>query len=363
MIILLRALVNATLVLLVCLLTPALAQGSLNDIVARSQEAVVRIQVHYFKNDRAETVHVGEGTAFFISPDGYILTAAHVFSDEKRYDRHEVRICRPEQSTICDIHAKLVERDAEKDVALLQTTGFRPWLYLPIGSSNEVSGPGQFLYIGFANGMQTFNTLLVTSLRDEGKWRAELSTSPGSSGSPVLDYRGCVYGMIVQGLTHQTRILPSGRFLALVENLVPEAARQRCRHKASDPMPPPITASRNDKKEAPAVAPEPSGTLSAAQKADLRRLLEVASGQLIYHHGRFARNVAYAGREYLSSGLFFYPEQHRRLHSKLPQAERASVAARYDEIREEVFTRYPEINSSSYSAVAAAFGQAAQQPR
>ena len=352
------ALLSAIFVLLALSPLPARAQGGLNDIVARSREAVVRLQVHYFKNDSAETKRIDEGTAFFISPEGYALTAAHVFGNEKLFDRHEVRICRPEQDSICDIHAKIVESDAQRDLALLQTTGFRPWPYLPIGASNEINKPGQFLYIGFANGLQTFNTLLVTSLRDEGLWRAELSTSPGSSGSPVLDQRGCVYGMIVQGGTHQTRILPSGRFLALVENLVPESSRQKCRGYNAAPARSTSTSPRHDEAE-PTVGP--SGTLNSAQKADLRRLLEVASNQLIYHSGRFAKNIAYIGREYLSSGLFFYPQQHRRLHSKLPQTERAAVAARYDEIREDIFTRYPELNGSNYSSVAAAFGEAVRQ--
>ncbi len=357
------ALPSALFLLSAILPVAALAQGGLSDVVARSQEAVVRLQVHYFRKDSSETAHVAEGTAFFISPDGYALTAAHVLSDEKQYARHEVRICRPEQDSICDIHAKIVESDPQRDLALLQTTGFRAWPYLPIGSSNEITKPGQFLYIGFANGMQTFNSLLVTSLRDEGLWRAELSTSPGSSGSPVLDDRGCVYGLVVQGLTHQTRILPSGRFLALVDNLVPATGRQLCRRLASDPSQRPMTASHNDKTGKIESPDLPAGILSADQKADLRRLLDVAAGQLIYHRGGFAKNISYAGREYLGSGLFFYPEQHRRLHSKLPQSERAAVAARYDEIKEEVFTRYPELNSSTYAKVAAAFGEAAQQTR
>jgi serine protease Do len=139
---------------------------------------------------------MGTGSGFLVSSDGYILTDAHVVSDEK-----QVRVRWPDGvETIAS-----VERVARnRDVAILKTN---PRDRSPLALKRGRLTPGQRVYaIGSPKGKEFAGTVssgVFSADRTVGGLRyiqSDTMVSHGSSGGPLLDENGAVIGLTDLGI-------------------------------------------------------------------------------------------------------------------------------------------------------------------
>ena len=136
----------------------------------------------------------GQGSGFIVSPDGVILTNAHVVrgADEvtvKLTDRREFR-------------AKVLGQDARTDVAVLKidASGLPT---VPLGSSQALKAGEWVLAIGSPFGFENTVTAGVVSakgrsLPDDSAVpfiQTDVAVNPGNSGGPLFNTRGEVVGI------------------------------------------------------------------------------------------------------------------------------------------------------------------------
>lgn len=135
----------------------------------------------------------GAGSGFIVSPDGVILTNAHVVqnADEvtvKLQDRREFR-------------AKVLGSDPRTDVAVLKIDA-KNLPVTPIGKSKSVQVGEWVLAIGSPFGLESTVTAGVVSATgrsiDEGAVpfiQTDVAVNPGNSGGPLFNTRGEVVGI------------------------------------------------------------------------------------------------------------------------------------------------------------------------
>ena len=135
----------------------------------------------------------GAGSGFIISPDGVILTNAHVVRDAsevtvKLQDRREFR-------------AKVLGSDPKTDVAVLKIEA-KNLPVVPIGKSTDLKVGEWVLAIGSPFGLESSVTAGVVSAKgrsiDEGNVpfiQTDVAVNPGNSGGPLFNTRGEVIGI------------------------------------------------------------------------------------------------------------------------------------------------------------------------
>ena len=137
----------------------------------------------------------GLGSGFIISPDGYILTNAHVVAD---FDDVTVRLADSKR----ELKAKVVGVDKRTDVALIKVEG-KDLPVAKLGNSAQLE-PGQWVAaigspFGFANTI-TAGIISATgrSLPDETYVpfiQTDVAVNPGNSGGPLINLKGEVVGI------------------------------------------------------------------------------------------------------------------------------------------------------------------------
>ncbi len=175
----------------------------------------------------------GGGTGFFVTNDGYVLTAYHVVEDATRV---------VVQTKKLRLAAKVIKTDPTNDVALLKITGayapatvtntftqgrtptagpeatagnprlfpvtsnFKP---LPIANGNAIKLGSSVATMGFPNTRIQGRELKFTrgeinslaGFKDNPRYyQVSTPVQPGNSGGPLLDEAGNVVGMILSGL-------------------------------------------------------------------------------------------------------------------------------------------------------------------
>jgi serine protease Do len=137
----------------------------------------------------------GIGSGFIITPDGYILTNAHVVAD---FDEVTVRLADAKR----EFKAKVVGLDKRTDVALLKVEA-KDLPSAKLANSSQVE-PGQWVAaigspFGFAN---TITAGIVSAtgraLPDESFVpfiQTDVAVNPGNSGGPLINLKGEVVGM------------------------------------------------------------------------------------------------------------------------------------------------------------------------
>jgi serine protease Do len=136
----------------------------------------------------------GEGSGFIVSPDGVILTNAHVVSDAdevtvKLQDRREYR-------------AKVLGSDPKTDVAVLKIEA-KNLPVVPIGNTRNLQVGEWVLAIGSPYGLESTVTAGVVSAKgrslpgDTGVpfIQTDVAVNPGNSGGPLFNTRGEVVGI------------------------------------------------------------------------------------------------------------------------------------------------------------------------
>jgi serine protease Do len=135
----------------------------------------------------------GEGSGFIVSPDGIILTNAHVVRDAnevtvKLQDRREYR-------------AKVLGSDPKTDVAVLKIDA-KNLPVVPIGNSRNLQVGEWVLAIGSPYGLESTVTAGVVSAKGRALpgdsvpfIQTDVAVNPGNSGGPLFNTRGEVVGI------------------------------------------------------------------------------------------------------------------------------------------------------------------------
>jgi serine protease Do len=135
----------------------------------------------------------GEGSGFIVSPDGVILTNAHVVADAdevtvKMQDRREYR-------------AKVLGSDPKTDVAVLKIDA-KNLPVVPLGSTRNLQVGEWVMAIGSPYGLESTVTAGVVSAKgrsiDQGGVQfiqTDVAVNPGNSGGPLFNTRGEVVGI------------------------------------------------------------------------------------------------------------------------------------------------------------------------
>ena len=136
----------------------------------------------------------GEGSGFIVSPDGYILTNAHVVDhanevDVRLTDRREFK-------------AKVVGIDKESDVALIKIAA-KDLPVVKLGTSREAKVGEWVVAIGSPYGFENSATAGIISAKSRSLPDAtyvpfiqtDVAVNPGNSGGPLFNLAGEVIGI------------------------------------------------------------------------------------------------------------------------------------------------------------------------
>jgi serine protease Do len=141
---------------------------------------------------RGEVVY-GAGSGFIVSPDGVILTNAHVVRDAdevtvKLQDRREYR-------------AKVLGSDPKTDVAVLKIDA-KNLPVVPMGNTRNLQVGEWVLAIGSPYGLESTVTAGVVSAKGRSLpndsvpfIQTDVAVNPGNSGGPLFNTRGEVVGI------------------------------------------------------------------------------------------------------------------------------------------------------------------------
>ena len=157
---------------------------------------------------------IASGTGFFITDDGYLISNNHVVKDALKVSL---------LTRAGSIDAKVVQVDADNDLALLKAEGkFSP---LSIAESDAVKLGSMVATIGFPNPtLQGFSPKLtrgeISSLNgvqdDPREFQISVQVQPGNSGGALVDERGNVIGIVSAKLSAREALDATG---ALPENV------------------------------------------------------------------------------------------------------------------------------------------------
>jgi len=147
-------------------------------------------------DDQPEQGYIGSG--FLLSPDGYVLTNAHVVEGAD-----EVTVTLTDKR---EFKAKIIGSDQRTDVALLKiaATGLP---FVKIGSVDRLKVGEWVIAIGSPFGLESTVTAGIVSAkqRETGDYlqllQTDVAINPGNSGGPLINMRGEVVGINSQILS------------------------------------------------------------------------------------------------------------------------------------------------------------------
>jgi serine protease Do len=141
----------------------------------------------------------GEGTGFFVHPDGYALTNNHVVEGAR-----EITVRTASDKVY---KARVIGRDPRTDLALIKVDGNEPFPVAPLGDSSKVQVGEWVLAIGNPLGLSHTVTAGIVSavgrseVAPQGRAmyasfiQTDASINPGNSGGPLVNIRGEVIGI------------------------------------------------------------------------------------------------------------------------------------------------------------------------
>ena len=152
---------------------------------------------------------LGMGTAFFITADGYLVTADHVVRGI-----HTVRVKIGTQY----YDAKVIRNDQKVDLALLKIEG-TAFTALPLAGKKDPDLGADVFTIGFPNPeLQGFEAKYtdgkissLSGVRDDpSRFQVTVPLQPGNSGGPLINRFGAVDGVVVGSLNDTYVLVESG---------------------------------------------------------------------------------------------------------------------------------------------------------
>lgn len=130
------------------------------------------------------------GTGFFISSNGYLVTAAHVVQDAKII-------------LFGDYDAELLYINVESDIALLKVSTNVEIDYIPVATDNAAVRGEEIRTFGFPHALGFFEIrgrVVATEIEGNGEHDKkdiyDIDVEPGMSGSPVVNANNQVIGVI-----------------------------------------------------------------------------------------------------------------------------------------------------------------------
>jgi len=134
----------------------------------------------------------GVGSGFILTPDGYVMTNAHVVEDAS-----EVLVTLPDKR---EFKAKIVGADKRTDVAVvkIEATGLPA---VKVGDISRLRVGEWVMAIGSPFGLENTVTAGIVSAkqRDTGDYlpfiQTDVAINPGNSGGPLINMRGEVVGI------------------------------------------------------------------------------------------------------------------------------------------------------------------------
>jgi len=147
-------------------------------------------------DDQAEQGYIGSG--FLLSPDGYVMTNAHVVEGAD-----EVTVTLTDKR---EFKAKIIGSDQRTDVALIKidATGLP---FVKIGNVDRLKVGEWVIAIGSPFGLESTVTAGIVSAkqRETGDYlqllQTDVAINPGNSGGPLINMRGEVVGINSQILS------------------------------------------------------------------------------------------------------------------------------------------------------------------
>ena len=167
-------------------------------VAERAAPGVVAIAVASRLDERGRKVPGGGGSGFVFTPDGLVLTNAHVVADAR-----EIEVLTTSGLTLA---ADVLGTDPHTDVALLRVASSQPLPVLELGSSRGIRVGQLVVAIGNPFGYECTVTAGVVSalgrsLRAttgrliEDVIQTDAALNPGNSGGPLLDSSGRAIGV------------------------------------------------------------------------------------------------------------------------------------------------------------------------
>jgi serine protease Do len=207
---------------------------SFEKLAQMTSRAVVQINVSGYAlapesdgNVAALTREHGVGSGVVLSPDGYIVTNAHVVRNAQKISVtfHSREALPAKEDSATAVSAQLIGLDRETDLAVLKVdrTGLPS---LMLGDSDKVRQGQLVVAFGSPLGLSNSMTMGVVSaperqLREEDFMeyiQTDTPINPGNSGGPLVDVTGAVIGINTMILTQSGG--SEGVGLAIPSNLV-----------------------------------------------------------------------------------------------------------------------------------------------
>lgn len=168
---------------------------ALAELVARVRPALVRLRVRR-EGEAGAGARRTSGSGFFVHPDGYLVTNAHVVEGAGAI---EVRLASGRV-----LPGTVVGRDRRADVALVRVRAGEPVPVLPLGDSDRLR-PGELvLALGHPFGLEQSVSLGVVSRAGAAPRglapgfdviQTDAAVHPGQSGGPLVNVAGHVVGV------------------------------------------------------------------------------------------------------------------------------------------------------------------------
>ncbi len=151
----------------------------------------VSIQVYQKASPAVVTIRAGNGngSGSIISPDGLVLTGAHVVSGFRR-----VQVT---TSTGTRYTAQVIATDRQRDLALLRLENVQGRLpTIPLANRDGIQVGQRVFAIGSPFGLSgTYTTGILSRIAPNGDLQTDAAINPGNSGGPLLNSRGELIGV------------------------------------------------------------------------------------------------------------------------------------------------------------------------
>ncbi len=193
---------------------PGAALPEFREVIARARQAVASIST-LERTSGQNPLHgvvpapidadqqKGLGSGFFIHPDGYLVTNAHVVEDVLG-----IRVFIPREGGWREFPARILGLDRFTDVALLKVDGGDyEFATLPLGDSDALEVAEWVAAVGNPFGLRHSVSLGVISFKGRNDVRpagregyfdylqTDAAINPGNSGGPLINQRGEVVGI------------------------------------------------------------------------------------------------------------------------------------------------------------------------
>ncbi|MDD5597126.1 MAG: trypsin-like peptidase domain-containing protein [Victivallaceae bacterium] len=164
----------------------------------------------------------GQGSGFFVSPDGYILTNFHIVRGQSSF--------KAVLNDGAEYEAELVGIDPPSDLALLKITAERKFPFLEFADMRKLKIGYWAIAIGAPFSLEQTVTVGIVSHKKRGVGmnlhenfvQTDASINPGNSGGPLLDIHGRVIGV------NDFILSPSGGNIGLSFAISADLAKRVC---------------------------------------------------------------------------------------------------------------------------------------